>query len=111
MIVQRQGYSKGASLMVEKNPSNDVSNLFVACYKANDIAHSVWLVDNSCSNHMSDVKELFRDLDESQKLKVRLGDDKEIQVARKGTVALNTQDGNVKLLPNMQFVPNLAHNL
>ncbi|KAI4313205.1 hypothetical protein L6164_026202 [Bauhinia variegata] len=36
---------------------------------------------------MSGVKTLFKELDETQKMKVKLGDDKEIQVEGKGTVA------------------------
>lgn len=40
-----------------------------------------------------------------------MGDNKEIKVKGKGVVALRTQCGEVKLLHNVQFVPNLAHNL
>lgn len=60
---------------------------------------------------MSGNKELFYSLDESQRQTVRLGDDNEIEVAGKGSVAIQLQDGQTKLLQNVQFVPNLAHNL
>lgn len=74
-------------------------------------ATTFWLVDSGCSNHMSSARELFENLDESQKIKVRLGDDKEIQVQGKGTVALAATGGRTKLLHNMQYVPVLAYNL
>lgn len=70
-----------------------------------------WCMDSGCSNHMSGERNLFRNLDESFKIGVRLGDNKEISVEGKGTVALNTLQGGVKLLHNVQFVPGLAHNL
>lgn len=60
---------------------------------------------------MSEVKGLFKELDESHKLKVRLRDDKEIRVEGKGTVALSTKGGQIKLLHDVQYVPGLAHNL
>ena len=44
----------------------------------------VWFVDSGCSNHMSRTKSLFKELDESQKSEIRLGDNKKIQVAGKG---------------------------
>ena len=42
---------------------------------------------------------------------MRLGDNKEVQVEGRGTVALNTHERKVKLLYDEQFVPKLAHNL
>lgn len=60
---------------------------------------------------MSGSKDLFNDLDESKKGVVRLGDDKKMQVDGKGTIGIKTVQGDVKLLTDVQFVPNLAHNL
>ncbi|KAL6335250.1 hypothetical protein AAG906_029487 [Vitis piasezkii] len=54
---------------------------------------------------------LFKELDESHKLKVKLGDDKQVQVEGKGTVAINNGHGNVKLLYNVYFIPSLTQNL
>ncbi|KAF7815308.1 Retrovirus-related Pol polyprotein from transposon TNT 1-94 [Senna tora] len=56
-------------------------------------------------------KSLFRELDEAYKLTVRLGDDSLVQVKGKGTIALETHGGNVKLLHDVLFVPNLSNNL
>jgi len=45
-----------------------------------NITDNVWFIDSRCSNHMTGIRSLFRDLDESQKSEVRLGDDKQVQV-------------------------------
>ena len=54
---------------------------------------------------------MFRDLDETKRLKVKLGDDKEIRVEGEGTMAISTSPNIVKLLHNVQYVPILEHNL
>lgn len=42
---------------------------------------------------------------------MRLGDNKKIQVEGKGTIAIKTSHGNVKLLYDVMLVPSLTHNL
>ncbi|XP_069148053.1 uncharacterized protein [Solanum lycopersicum] len=66
---------------------------------------------SGCSNHMSGTKSLFKDLDESKKSDVRLGDNKKIQVEGEGTVSIMTSQGNAKILEDVMFVPSLSHNL
>lgn len=87
------------------------SKLFMTHSHITDGSESVWFLDSGCSNHMTGTKSLFKELDESQKSEVRLGDDKTMQVEGKGTVAIKTMQGEVKVLYDVQFVPSLAHNL
>ena len=42
---------------------------------------------------------------------MKLGDDKELRVEGQGTIAISSQQGEGKLLHNVQFIPSLAHNL
>lgn len=72
---------KGETLVAEKK---EVSNLFIAQHENEDITDTVWLVDSGCSNHMSSYKKLFKNLDESQRISVRLWDKNEIKVQVKG---------------------------
>ncbi|KAK3034205.1 hypothetical protein RJ639_032785 [Escallonia herrerae] len=67
--------------------------------------------DSGCSNHMTGVKSLFKELDEKKKLKVQLGNGKEMQIEGKGTVGIETSHSNVNLLHDVQFVPDLGYNL
>ena len=77
----------------------------------NDDKGGVWYVDSGCSNHMSSAKSIFRTLDETAKTKVRLGDGKQLEVEGRGTIAIRTEQGNTKLLCDVQYVPRLSHNL
>lgn len=59
------------------------------------IPSDVWFVDGGYSNHMSGKRSMFKELDELQKMQVRLEDDKQIQVEGKRTVAVKTSHGKV----------------
>ena len=93
----------------EKN--DEENKLFMNHYDTNEVASNVWFLDNGYSNHMSGMKTIFKELDETQKNLVKLGDNKDIQVEGKGTVAIKTSNGKVKLIHDVQYVPSLAHNL
>ncbi|PHU17657.1 hypothetical protein BC332_13352 [Capsicum chinense] len=55
------------------------------------------------SNHMYEMRSLFKELDEFQKIKVRLGDNKPLMVEGKGTIAIKTTQG-LKLLGQKNMV-------
>ena len=85
------------------------NKLFMACINTNHKPSDLWFVDSGCSNHMTGTKSLFQELDETQKIKVQLGNNQEMQVEGKGAVGINTGQG--KVLNNVQFVPDLGYNL
>ena len=60
---------------------------------------------------MTSKRSMFKELDESHKIEVKLGDNKKIQVEGNGIVAIRNGHGKMKLLHNVFFVPSLAHNL
>lgn len=90
---------------------DDDSKLFVVQSPTQDVNDGLWFVDSGCSNHMSGMKTLFKELDECKKSEVRIGDNKLMRVDGKGTISIKTTSGNVKILNDVQYVPNLAHNL
>ena len=94
---------------MEKNEEN--SKLFMTHSQVHDISNDIWFLDSGCSNHMSGIKSIFRDIDETHKLNVRLGDNKQIQVEGKGTIEVKTNQGKVKYLDNVFYIPTLSHNL
>ncbi|KAE8732422.1 senescence-associated protein DIN1-like [Hibiscus syriacus] len=90
---------------------DDEIKLFKA-YQENAASHrNIWFLDSGCSNHMTGVKSLFNEIDETFKQKVTLGDNKKIQVEGKGNVAVKSSSGNVKLLYDVYYIPSLSQNL
>ena len=94
---------------MEKNEEN--SKLFMTHSQVNDISNDIWFLDSGCSNYILGIRSMFRDIDETHKLKVRLGDNKQIQVEGKGTIEVKTNQGKVKYVDNVLFVPTLSQNL
>ncbi|GKV51302.1 hypothetical protein SLEP1_g57970 [Rubroshorea leprosula] len=70
-------------------------NLFLTYLIPNVSNFDLWFLDSGCSNHMIGVRSLFRNIDETVKLKVRLGDKKQVQIEGKGTIAIRTKSGCV----------------
>lgn len=56
-------------------------------------------------------EELFQQLKEVQNQTIKLGDGKSLQVKGVGSVILRSSCGKSNTLTNVQFVPDLAHNL
>ena len=98
---------KAANLVVEV----EVNHLFMADGGSLEEQGCVWLIDSGCSNHMTGIKSLFQELDETVHQILRLGDNNEMKVAGVGTVALRTSSRRLRIIEQVQYVPNLAHNL
>ncbi|PKU68853.1 hypothetical protein MA16_Dca010597 [Dendrobium catenatum] len=57
------------------------------------------------------MKPLFKEIDMSKKSEVRFGDNNVVQVEGKGSIIVGTNDGKVKLLHDILYIPKLTHNL
>ncbi|GJR57044.1 hypothetical protein Tco_1499206 [Tanacetum coccineum] len=84
--------------------SQEESYLFMVQYTKQDVLNDVWYLGSGCSNHMSHIKSIFKDMDESQKSEVTLGNDKLIKIEGRVTVAIKTSLGHTKLVHDVQYV-------
>ncbi|KAL3512752.1 hypothetical protein ACH5RR_025469 [Cinchona calisaya] len=97
-----------ANYAEEADDDEEECTLFMAKQEYTLTTADVSFLHNGCSNHM--IQSLFKELNQTYKIKVRLGDDKQVQVEGKGSVAIN--NGNrIKYLHNVFFVPSLSQNL
>ena len=60
---------------IEKN-----NKLFVTRLQVNDISNDIWFLDSGCSNHISCIRSIFKNINKTYKLKVGLGNNKQIQI-------------------------------
>ncbi|XP_039146896.1 uncharacterized protein LOC120284169 [Dioscorea cayenensis subsp. rotundata] len=102
-----RGREEAAANIVEEV---DEGMLFMAGNVTNTEEYAIRMLDSGCSNHMKGTRALFQDLDLSLRQTVQLGDNKELEVVGIGTVALPSSKGETKLLKDVQYVPQLAHN-
>lgn len=84
--------------------------LFVATCFAGSEASERWLIDSGCTNHMTNDRELFKDLKPTSITKVRIGNGDYISVKGKGTVAIASCSGT-KFISDVLFVPEIDQNL
>lgn len=78
---------------------------------SNEAIGDILLVGNGCSNHMIRTKELLKELDEANKSTMKLGDDNEMHVKERCTMVITTTENKVRILYNVQYVIQFAHNL
>ena len=67
-------------------------------------------MDSGCSNHMAKDETIFKSIDESVKVKVRLGNGSVVESKGKGTVTVETDKGK-RLIHVVLLVSNLKENL
>lgn len=72
------------------------------------MAHSAIDVGSDNVWIISGRKLFFKELEESEKSEVQLGNDKAMEIEGKGTVSLKTSHGNIQLLHDVQYVPYLG---
>jgi len=69
-----------------------------------------WLIDNGCTNHITNNKDLFKELSNISTLKVWVRDDKFITMNGKGTIVISINRGT-KLISNVLYVLQIDKNL
>ncbi|XP_077242636.1 uncharacterized protein LOC143883170 [Tasmannia lanceolata] len=97
-----------ASFVEEKQ---EEGSLFLTYLNPNISKTDVWFLDSGCNNHMTGQKDLFRSIDKSFQLQVRLGDGKSVQIEGKWTNVVKTKSGIERIIHDVYFIPGLAHNL
>jgi hypothetical protein len=85
--------------------------LFLTSNFLEDKDDFTWYLDSGCSNHMTGNKIQFVKLDEIVKGKVNFGNDKEVDIMGKGTLAIKVNSGGVMYVQDTLFVLGLRHNL
>nr|GFC19731.1 zinc finger, CCHC-type [Tanacetum cinerariifolium] len=72
---------------------------------------SLWYLDNEASNHMTGVREHFKELDEKVSGKVKFGDSSYIEIKGKGSIILECDDEKQRIISQVYYIPNLKSNL
>ncbi|XP_040960384.1 uncharacterized protein [Gossypium hirsutum] len=88
-----RNHEKTQAQPVQAKTAEDVQaqeeHVFTAsCFAVN--SKCSWLVDSGCSHHMAADESLFKDLDKSYILKVRIGNGNLIEAKGRGNVVINT---------------------
>ncbi|GKA65283.1 zinc finger, CCHC-type containing protein [Tanacetum coccineum] len=72
---------------------------------------SLWYLDNGASNHMTGIREHFKELDEKVSGKVRFGDGSYIEIKGKGSILIECDDEKQRIISHVYYIPDLKSNL
>ena len=70
-----------------------------------------WLLDTGCSNHMSNKKDMFTELDETFQSSVKIGDDTKIHVLGKGKIGIKLKNGSQSYISDVFYAPAICQYL
>jgi len=73
--------------------------------------NQTWYLDTGCTNHMCGQKELFADLDDSFRTKVKFGDGRFVPVTRKGRILITLKNGDHRYIYDVFYVPDMKSNM
>ena len=71
----------------------------------------LWLLDSSCSNHMTGNKSLFSSMDSSVVTNINIGDDSLVPTKGKGIIHVLTKKTEKMSIHEVFYVPHLTINL
>ncbi|GJW49733.1 zinc finger, CCHC-type containing protein [Tanacetum coccineum] len=72
---------------------------------------SLWYLDNGASNHMTGMRDHFKELDEKVSGKVRFGDGSYIEIKGKGSILIECDDEKQRIISHVYYIPSLKSNL
>ena len=72
--------------------------------------NQTWYLDTGCMNHMCGQKELFADLDDSFRTKVKFGDGRFVSVTWKGWILITLKNGDHMYIYDVFYVPDMKSN-
>nr|GEV88543.1 zinc finger, CCHC-type [Tanacetum cinerariifolium] len=72
---------------------------------------SLWYLNNRASNHMTRVREHFKELDEKVSGKVRFRDGSYTEIKGKGSILIECDDEKQRIISHVYYIPSLKSNL
>ena len=90
--------------------SDDSSDFSLAVTPSSN-SSSAWLLDTGCSHHMCPERDWFYEFEELEGGVVYTADDTPLTTFGIGSIRLKNQDGAIRILKGVRYVPNLSRNL
>ena len=71
----------------------------------------MWYLDTGASSHMTGKKEFFHNIDDNMKGRVRFSDGSTIPYEGKGNISITLKNGEILLIQNVLYLPDLKTNI
>ncbi|CAJ2662759.1 unnamed protein product [Trifolium pratense] len=104
---RKKGASTSANIVQTDDSGSEGDLLCVSSSKCTD----AWILDSSCSYHMTSNREWFTTFRSGSFGFVYLGDDKACAITGIGQIKIAMDDGGVRTLTDVRYIPELRKNL
>ncbi|CAO2045765.1 unnamed protein product [Urochloa humidicola] len=71
----------------------------------------LWYLDSGASNHMTEEREAFSELDTGVVGTVKFGDGSRVEIRGRGTIVFMCKNGEHRALTDVYFIPKLQSNI
>ena len=71
----------------------------------------MWYLDTGANSHMTSKRAFFHNIDENMKGRVKFGDGSTIPYEGKGNISITLKTGEILIIPNVLYLPNLKTNI
>src|ERR1043165_5730093 len=80
-------------------------------YHSEDNGNEIWYLDNGASNHMTGRRSYFTELDEKIAGSVKFRDGSCVNIKGKGSILLECNNGEQRLVTEVYYIPTLQSNI
>jgi len=108
VICKNKFQMREADAQIAKKDDED-QILIATCFSTKS-SSECWLIDSGCTNHMTYDRTLFKDLQSTKIIKVRIENGDYISAKGKGTISITTNSGT-KSISDVLYVPEIDQNL
>jgi hypothetical protein len=89
----------------------DESRLFIQLGEMGGIDSAHWILDSGVTNHMTDMRNVFSDIDFRVHGTVHFGDGLVASMDGRGTILIKCKNGGHKALTGVYYIPHLTVNI
>jgi len=93
---------------IEADSDGDIT---LSIISSNKRSKTEWILDSGCTFHMCPYKDLFTTLEFVDCGVVLMGNDAQCKIVGIGTIQMKTDDGVVRTLSDVRYIPKLKRNL
>lgn len=102
LLTEKTGEDKGIVMLNEGNVIPKLGSVTDRGVETN-----LWYLDNGASNHMTGIRSIFNDMDETVTGQVRFGDGSTVEIRGKGSVMFKCKNGENRVLREVYYIPTL----
>ncbi|KAD6119425.1 hypothetical protein E3N88_10696 [Mikania micrantha] len=110
-MTQAQEEDPTLMMMTVEHVFLNEEKVFPQKYKAEPDHEGIWYLDNGASNHMTGNASYFTEINKAVTGTVRFGDNSHVNIQGKGSVLIQCNNGEQRLMTGVYYIPSLCSSI